>query len=136
LPKGCTDASGSILRNGVAGAANQEHRPVFCARVCASDEGVHPFKFVRKSVAHQKFQRAVGNGWMRRLAFLGKPVQYVIGTKCAMFFQQNLQDPAADWGKAQILVGACGFDLCCSLSHAAPVVMAVKGDRLWRSIRF
>ena len=91
---------------------------------------------MREAIADQELQCAVGDGWMRRLAFLGKPVQYVIGTKCAMFFQQNFQDPAADWGKAQVLISAFGFDLCCSLSHAAPVVTAIKGDRLWRSIRF
>ena len=95
LAKCCTDANGGIFCDGVAGAADQEHRPVVLARPRASDEGVHPFQFVREAVVHQELQRAVGDGRMRRLPFCRKPGQHVISTERTVFFQKNFQHTAA-----------------------------------------
>lgn len=93
----------------------------------AGGKGVEPSDLVRKTLIHKKLQRAIGHGRLLAEALGSQPVQYLIGTKRAMFPQQDLQCGATDRGQANPTFGQDRLGPGQALIGAGLVVMLCKG---------
>ncbi len=97
------------------------------ARMHAGGKCVQSADPMGQPVLHQKIQRAISHRRLVPEPLGGKPLQHVIGTQRAMFFQKDLQHPKADRRQLDTLRLRQRLGPRQYVIAAMPVIMPGKG---------
>ena len=105
-------------------AADQELADMGAVRVAAADEGIERFDLVDETVGEEEVERAVDRRRCRRAVILTQLVEYFIGADRRVPVPDDLEDAAAQLGKALTVLVAHPFRRLDRVGNAGPVIVA------------